>query len=129
MLENDEADKIDSLLDNPDSLSLSGLTGEGREFSDRLARVLRTGSYQARIVAARTLGRQGDLDNVPILIYALSDGDPRVVREAQAGLRLTSRKFDGIELSEDFKPADIAALVAQWKAWYKAVRPDAVFIE
>lgn len=129
MLESDEAAKIDSLLDNPDSLSLGGLTGEGRAFSERLARVLRTGSYQARIVAARTLGRQGELDNVPILIFALSDGDPRVVREAQAGLRLTSRKFDGIELSEEFKPADVDAVVAQWKAWYKSIRPNAVFID
>jgi hypothetical protein len=129
MLENNEGDKIESLLDNPDSLSLSGLTGEGREFTARLARVLRTGSYQARIVAARTLGRQGELDNVPVLIYALSDGDPRVVKEAQAGLRLTSRRFDGIELPDNPKPADIDALVAQWKTWYKAVRPDAVFIE
>ena len=91
--------------------------------------MLRTGSYQARIVAARTLGRQGELDNVPILIYALSDGDPRVVKEAQAGLRLTSRKFDGIELPDNPKPADIDALVAQWKTWYKSIRPDAVFIE
>ena len=105
------------------------MTGEGREFTARLARVLRTGSYQARIVAARTLGRQGELDNVPILIYALSDGDPRVVKEAQAGLRLTSRKFDGFELPDNPKPADIDALVAQWKTWYKSVRPDAVFIE
>jgi len=129
MLESGETDKIDSLLDHPDALSLEGLTDAGRAYSERLARVLRTGSYQARIVAARALGRQVELDNVPILIYALTDGDPRVVREAQAGLRLTSRKFDGIELPEDFTPADRDAVVAQWQTWYKSVRPDAVFID
>lgn len=129
MLESGETDKIDSLLDHPDALSLEGLADAGRAYSERLARVLRTGSYQARIVAARALGRQVELDNVPILIYALTDGDPRVVREAQAGLRLTSRKFDGIELPEDFTPADRDAVVAQWQTWYKSVRPDAVFID
>jgi len=129
MLESGETDKIDSLLDHPDALSLEGLGDAGREYSERLARVLRTGSYQARIVAARALGRQVELDNVPILIYALTDGDPRVVREAQAGLRLTSRKFDGIELSEDATPADRDAVVTQWQTWYKSVRPDAVFID
>ncbi len=129
MLEKDDADKIESMLDNPDSLSLSGLSGEGRPYTERLARVLRTGSYQARIVAARALGRQGELDNVPILIYALTDGDPRVVREAQAGLRLTSRKFDGMDLPENPTQADLDAMVARWQAWYKTIRPDGALIE
>ncbi len=38
MLENDTADNIESLLDSPDLLSLSGLTGEGREYTERLVR-------------------------------------------------------------------------------------------
>jgi len=129
MLESGDKDKLESLLDNPDLLTVSAVTGEGREYSARLARILRTGSYQARIVAARTLGRQGELDNVPILIYALTDGDPRVVREANAGLRLTSRKFKGLELPDQPTKADIDTLVAQWRTWYQSVRPDAVFIE
>ena len=107
MLENDAADNIESLLDSPDLLSLSGLTGEGREYTARLARVIRTGSFQARLIAARLLGRQGELDNVPILIFALTDPDPRVMREAQAGLRLTSRKFDGFDLPANPQKAEI----------------------
>ncbi len=129
MLEDEEGEKIENLLDNPDALSLSGLTDAGTEFRDRLLRVARTGSYKARIVAIRTLGRQGDLDNVPILIYALSDGDPRVQREADAGLRLISRRFDGVGFPEKPEPSDVKAAVRKWKAWYKTIRPDAAFIE
>ena len=129
MLEDDEAEKIENLLENPDALSLSGLQGTGREYSARLARVLRTGSYKARMVAARSLGRQGDLDNVPILIYALTDADPRVVVEARDGLRLTSRKFDGFGLPDSPTAGELQSAVSQWKAWYKSMRPDAVFIE
>jgi hypothetical protein len=129
MLEEDKADAIESLLDNPDSLSLSGLKGEGRQYVERLRRVVRTGSFEARLVATRVLGRQGDLDNVPILIYALTDPDARIVREAQAGLRLSARKFEGFDLPADPKPADVGAVVAKWKTWYKSVRSDAVFVE
>ncbi len=51
------------------------------------------------------------------------------MREAQAGLRLTSRKFDGFDLPANPQKAELEALVGQWKTWYKSVRPDAVFIE
>ncbi len=129
MLEDEEGEKIENLLENPDSLSLAGLTGAGKDYTDRLVRILRTGSFKARIVAARALGRQGSLDNVPILIYALTDPDPRVGKEAQDGLRLTSRKFDDFGLSDKPTPSEVGAVVNQWKAWYKSVRPDAVFLQ
>jgi hypothetical protein len=129
MLEDEEGEKIENLLDNPDALSLSGLTDAGTEFRDRLLRVARTGSYKARVVAVRTLGQQGDLDNVPILIYALTDGDPRVQQEADAGLRLISRRFEGVGLPEKPTPGEVKAAVSKWKAWYKTIRPDAAFIE
>ena len=69
------------------------------------------------------------MDNVPILIYALTDPDPRIMREAQAGLRLTSRKFDGLELPANPQKAEVEALVGRWKTWYKSVRPEAALIE
>jgi hypothetical protein len=129
MLESGEGDKIESLLDNPDSLSLAGLSGEGREYVERLRRVVRTGSFEARLVATRVLGRQGDLDNVPILIFALTDPDMRIAREAQAGLRLTSRKFEGMEMPAEPQKADVEALAGRWKTWYKSVRPEGALIE
>jgi hypothetical protein len=130
MLEDEEGEKIENLLDNPDALSLSELQGSGREYTERLTRILRTGkSYQARIVAARTLGRQGELDNVPILIYALTDPDFRVVREARDALRLTSRRFGGFGLSNKPTKNERDAAIESWKQWYKSIRPDALFIQ
>jgi hypothetical protein len=129
MVEEGDGEQLEQLLQHPDALSLSGLSGAGREYADRLARIVRAGSFEARLVAVRTLGRQGDLDNVPILIYALSDPDPRVVREAQRGLRLTARKFDGFDLRDDAERAEIEAMIGKWKSWYESVRPGASFIE
>jgi len=118
------------MLENPDALSLSSMAGSGEQYTTRLARILRTGeSYKARLVAARTLGRQGKLDNVPILIFALTDPDPRVMREARDALRLISRKLDGFGLSENPTNGQVRSVVSQWKSWYKSVRPDAVFIQ
>lgn len=129
MVEGGEGEKLERLLQHPDALSLSGTSGSGREYAQRLARVVRAGSFEARLVAVRTLGRQGDLDNVPILIYALSDPDPRIVQESQRGLRLTARKFSGFDLPAGAGRAEIEAMIGKWKAWYGAVRPGAVFIE
>ncbi len=130
MLEDDEGDKVENLLDNPDSLSLSGLEGTtGVEFRDRLTRILRSGTYKTRIVAARTLGRQGSLDNVPVLIYALTDPDKQVMRTAREGLRLISRKFTGFGLPDEPTPSQLNAAVTAWKEWYRSIRPDAVFIQ
>lgn len=129
MLEDDEADQIENMLDNPDALSLSGLTKTGKQYTARLRRVLRSGSYKARIVAARTLGRQDDLDNVPILIYALTDPDPRVMRAARAALRSISRKFDGYDLPDQPTKPQLDLAVKQWQDWYRSIRPDAMFVE
>jgi len=129
MLEDDDAVNIENLLENPDALSLSNIKGEGVQFRERLGRVLRNGSYMARIVAARTLSRQGALENVPMLIYALTDEDPRVVKEASDGLRLVSRKFDGFGMSANPAAGEKEATATAWKAWYKSIQPDAVFIQ
>ena len=80
-------------------------------------------------MAVRLLGRQGELDNVPILIYALTDQDPRVQAEADGGLKLISRRFDGVGLPDRPEPSDLKAAVTRWKEWYRTIRPDATFIE
>ncbi len=129
MLEDNEADQIENMLDNPDAMSLSGLTTAGKDYTARLQRVLRSGSYKARIVAARILGRQDNLDNVPILIYALTDPDPRVMRAARDALRRISRKFDGFDLPDRPTKPQLDLAIRRWKDWYRSIRPDAVFIQ
>lgn len=79
----------------------------------------------ARIAAVRALGRSNDLDNVPTLIYALTDPDGRVAREAAASLRRISRKLSGFELEGELTEAVRAAAIQRWKDWYLSIRPDA----
>lgn len=83
---------------------------------------------QARVAALRALAKTRNLDNVPTLIYALGDANLDVVREARDALRRMSRKPSGFGLPErPTSEADRRAAIAQWKAWYLAVRPDAEF--
>jgi hypothetical protein len=95
----------------------------------RLRAVVAAGSFESRLLAVRALGRVRELDNVPVLIYALSDPDMRVVLEADKGLRFVSRKLDGVGLPDDPKPEQVRAAIAAWKTWYQSLRPNAEFLD
>jgi hypothetical protein len=95
----------------------------------RMQRLVRAESYQARLVAVKTLAKLRDLDNVPSLVYALSDPDLRVVREARDALRFTGRKFRGFGIPDSPTERELKAGIKAWKDWYRDIRPDAVFVE
>jgi hypothetical protein len=95
----------------------------------KLRSLVAAGSFDSRFLAVRALGRVRELDNVPVLIYALSDPDPRIVREADKGLRFISRKFEGVGLPDEPKPLEIKNAIAGWKAWYQSIRPSAEFLD
>ena len=95
----------------------------------KLKALVSAGSFEARLVTVKTLGRIRELDNVPLLIYALSDSDPRIVRAADHGLRFISRKFAGVGLPEEPQPTDIKNAIAAWKAWYLSIRPTADLLD
>ena len=82
-------------------------------------------SAEARLAAVRALGKQRNLDHVPTLIYALTDPDPVVVREARDGLRRIGRKFRGFGLPDEPTELELHAAKRNWQAWYRAIRPDA----
>ena len=130
-LSNEEDSKaFDEIIKNPGAFAIGRMDPKrSKEYTQRLRRVLRSGTWQARIMAARLLGRQGDLDNVPILIYALTDPDPRVVKEAWAGLRQTRRLFGTDRPPDPRRPQTVAKAVKQWQEWYRSIRPDAGFIQ
>lgn len=88
-------------------------------------------TFEARLVAVRSLGKTGNLDNVPVLIYALTDPDLRVVREADKALRFVSRKFEGYGFPKDPKPSkgDLDKLRDNWKKWYLSIKPDAELLD
>ena len=95
----------------------------------RLRAIVAAGGFESRLLAVRALGRVRELDNVPVLIYGLSDPDMRVVHEADKGLRFISRKFEGVGLPEEPKPEEARAAVMAWKAWFQSIRPNAEFLD
>jgi hypothetical protein len=80
-------------------------------------------------VAVKTLSKVRDFDNVPVLLYALTDPDLRIVREADKGLRFISRKFGGVGLQEEPNSADLKSVQKAWKDWFLSVRPDAELLD
>ena len=96
------------------------------KYAKILRRMADDPSPEARLAAVRALSKDPNLDHVPTLIYALTD-HPVVMREARDGLRRVSRKFRGFGLSDNPTKAELYAAIQQWKAWYRAIRPDAKF--
>lgn len=92
----------------------------------RLEQLVRGGEPEVRLLAVRALGRTGNLDYVPALLYALTDPDARIVLEARDGLRFTSRNFKGYGPPDEFTEAQRFEAVAAWKNWYRSLRPTAV---
>ncbi len=79
--------------------------------------------------AVKTLSRADDLDNVPALIHALTDGDRRVAHEANQGLRFISRKLLAYPLPSEPTIEQKWAVQSQWKNWLLSIRPDAEFMD
>lgn len=116
-------------LSVPDRLQLSQNPAQRAAELERLRRMAMRGPFELRRMAVATLGRDRNMDNVPALIYALSDPDARVALKALDGLRFISRKFDGFEFSETATEAERRAAQSQWGKWYLSIRPDGSLIE
>ncbi|GAB5403624.1 MAG: hypothetical protein Aurels2KO_18550 [Aureliella sp.] len=95
----------------------------------RLSRLLDSRDAKARRVAAKLLGRSDDLDQVPDLVYALTDPDPFVPMIAEESLRLLSRKLTAGKLKASPSNEDKQVAVDYWKKWYLGLRPDYVFVD
>ena len=93
----------------------------------RLHRLARGGDAEARVAAVKSLSRTRNLENVPTLIYALSDPDPRVATVANDGLKALSRRTRGSGELGDVGSEQRADVIAEWKRWYLVIRPDAEF--
>ena len=103
-------------------------------------------NYYRRLIAVRFLAGEQDMDNVPGLIYAVSDPDFRIAYEAHQGLRLVSRKIDSMKLSKTTRdnarrdpgplkrdsPQVVALMRSEfntmerrWSDWFLKIRPNA----
>ncbi len=122
MLGDNDTGSLDALIDQPAALQV---TQAGPQEARRLQQVARTGKAEARLLAVRALARLRRLDYAPTLIFALTDPDKRVVREARDGLRYVSRNFEGFGPPDNFDDGQRNDAVQRWKSWYATVRPDA----
>lgn len=96
---------------------------------ERLRKLVSNEDWRARRVAVRTLATARELDNVPILIYALTDKDSEVPMYARDGLRFISRKFKGFGMPDRATPGQKQAAADKWKKWYLSIRPDGELLD
>ena len=103
-------------------------------------------NYYRRLIAVRFLAGEQDMDNVPGLIYAVSDPDFRIAFEAHQGLRLISRKIDSMKLSQttiqnarrdpgplkknspqiaNLMRSEFNTMEKRWSEWFLKIRPNA----
>lgn len=129
LIEKSNLPDLDQLAMSVQTLKLdSDITRRSGQIA-RLRALVTKGSFEARLVAVKALSRVRELDNVPILVFALTDPDQQIVREADKGLRFISRKFDGVGLPPEPKPQDVKAASSAWKSWYLSIRPSAEFLD
>ena len=114
---------LDDLARDPSQLVVEQVDEKSAR---RLQQLVRGGEPEVRLLAVRALGRTGNLDYVPSLLYALTDPDRRVVLEARDGLRFISRNFDGFGPPDDFTEQQRFEAIEAWKKWYLSIRPTAV---
>lgn len=113
----------------PENLTLSKNPSERKAQVTRLSRLLRSEDWKSRRIAAKLLGRCEDINQVPELIYALTDGDPLVPMIAEESLRLLTRKLTIRHLDAEPKPEQQRVAMEYWRKWYVSMRPDYVFLD
>lgn len=105
---------------------------------ERLRKLVTNDDYKARRAAVKKLATARELDNVPILIYALTDTDPEVPIYARDGLRFISRKLKGFGMPDLVtKNGKVVpptsdqkqAAAKEWKKWYLSIRPDGELLD
>jgi hypothetical protein len=121
MMEDNESGDFEGLIDNPAALAVGEVTPEAAR---RLQQIVRSGGPQSRLLAVRALSKARKLDYAPTLIFALTDPDHAVVREARDALRFLSRNFEGYGPPDNFDDAQRDQAIIKWKQWYMAMRPD-----
>ena len=125
LLENpDGKDQLNDLLNIEMELEIDDDASEQAKTAARLRSFVSHRSYEARMMAIRTLGQMRQMQNVPALIYGLSDPDWRVVLEANNALQYTTRKFEGFDLPAQPNKVLAEQVANQWRKWYRDIRPE-----
>jgi hypothetical protein len=123
MIDDEDDSQLDELARDPTNLVVGKVDPASAR---RLQQLVRGGEPAVRLLAVRALGRTGNLDYVPTLIYALTDPDRNVVLEARDALEFVSRRFNGFGPPDGFTDRQRFDAVEAWKNWYRSLRPGAL---
>lgn len=129
IIEDPENPALTSVGELPQAITLDPSITKRSGQINKLRSLVSSGSFQTRLIAVRALGQSRDYGSVPVLLYALTDPDVQIVREADKALRIISRKFQGVGLSDSPSKSEIDSAITQWKAWYLSIRPDAELLD
>lgn len=110
VLEDLPADDMDALL---------------KKHGDKLRKLVGNKSPETRIVIVKGLGKKRDINNVEVLLYALTDPVPDVAVAANESLLRIRRSPNAIILSNKFSEEERRLAIEKWKAWYLSIRPEA----
>ncbi len=122
ILDEGEDGRLDELASDPSQLVVEDVDEKSAR---RLQQLVRGGEPSVRLLAVRALGRTGNVDYVPSLLYALTDPDRRIVLEARGSLQFIARRFDGFGPPDGFSEQQRFDAIEAWKNWYLSLRPDA----
>jgi hypothetical protein len=114
------AEGVRNALENVDQATLASHVAE-------FQKLVKGQNAEVRKTAIEGLALNRNLDNVPILIYALTDPDPIVLEKAREALMKIARRFEPVPIRSATPQAARAEEIAWWKEWYLNIRPDAVF--
>ncbi len=120
MVDDADQSRLDELARDPTGLIVERVDAASAR---RLEQLVRGGEPAVRLLAVRALGRTGNLDYVPTLIYALTDPDRDVVIEARGALEFVSRRFEGFGPPDGFTEKQRFDAAEAWKNWYRSLRP------
>lgn len=113
---------VDSLDEMPPELAKAIMT----ETAKQIQKLVSDPKPERRIAAVKALGKSGELDNVPVLLYALTDPDETVVLAARDSLCTIARKLNGgYGPQEGFDEVQRDKAIAKWKSWFLSIRPNA----
>ncbi len=113
---------VDSLDEMPPELAKAIMS----QTAQQIQKLVSDPKPERRTAAVKALGKSGELDNVPVLLYALTDPDETVVLAARDSLCTIARKLNGgYGPMEGFDELQRDKAIAKWKAWFKSIRPAA----
>jgi hypothetical protein len=104
----------------------NGASGEKEspsEFKKRLLELAGEQSPAAQATVLKALGRNGNLDDVPLLIDAIGDPEPQVHQAAVDALRYLARRSEEVGRPLPADAASRQAEATRWREWLRTIRP------